>query len=178
MINSKINYILVGVVGLVIGVMLGLYLAPKAVTVGATPAGGTTSGQTYSSVVIVGSTTATATSSSVTNNTGNDLLITGIRVACEGLGVSKSYVTGSGIANLTMSIATETTSNQVTTNTNTNLAGNVNIGTSTGTFALASSTSVNQLLTNNIWGNGVVLTFFLNATTSGQCTGGVDTVSS
>ena len=122
-----------------------------------------------------------ATSSSLLNSTGQDIYPTMVDVGCEQVQTSKTAYTGSGLAALTLSVGTSSTAapNVVPGNL---LVNAYVIGTSTGNFVMASTTSVtgNTASTTGIgiWPNGTYLTFWFNATNTAVCTVGVSAFSS
>lgn len=167
------------IVGLIVGGFIGYALHTSSLQVGTTTAGGTTSTAQFYSIAI--DMTALATSSSILNPTGNDLYVTSIQVGCEGIGTSKSYLTGSSIASLTFTAATSSASTPVTTPPTTYAVGggSTNISTSTGTFLISSTTaSTGSTAITNIWPASAYMTFYHNATSTGACTAGVHAFSS
>lgn len=122
---------------------------------------------------------ANATSSSIQNNTGDDLYVTGLKVGCEGVGTSKTAYTGTGLALLTLSVGTSSTASPAVAPTNLIMSA-VTIATSTVDFTLASSTAATPGNSTylNIWNAGSYMTFATNATNTAVCTYGVDVTSS
>lgn len=182
---------ILALVGAVIvgGFIWGAYQYPKAstqVAAGASPAGTTFSTAKFFGVAIAPAAPGTnATSSSVQNNTGQDLGIVSTRAFCEGLGTAKTAYSGAGLAALTVTIATSSTAAPAI-NANTNTVGStaMTLATSTGNFTEASSTSSNgatspgSTLVSNIWAAGSFLSFYVNATSTGTCTIGVEAIPS
>lgn len=121
-----------------------------------------------------------ATTSSIVNNTGNDLFITGLKVGCENVGTSNTAYSGAGLASLTVYAATTSTSNPANvTNTNKVGGGNITIATSSSSFIQASTTALSgNSAWYSIWPNGTYLTFTTNATNTAVCTFGADVTSS
>lgn len=122
---------------------------------------------------------ANATSSSIQNNTSNDIYVTAVKIACEGVGTSKTAYTGAGLAALTMSVGTTSTAAPAAVPTNLIGGSAYTIATGTVNFLLASSTNGNALANfTGIWPAGSYMTFFSNATNTAVCTVGVDGTSS
>lgn len=121
---------------------------------------------------------ANGTSTSILNNSGQDRIITAEKVGCENVGTSKTAYTGTGLASLTVTIATTSTATPSALG-NTNTLPVITIGTSTANFATASSTAgtPGSNLVTNIWAAGTYLTFATNATNTAACTYGVDYLS-
>lgn len=121
-----------------------------------------------------------ATSSSVLNTSSSDYYVTSIKIGCEGVGTSQTAYTGTGLAALTLKVATSSTAAPAT-NGNTNLVGggSITIATSTTNFTLSTSTAAGGS-TNvyTIWPAGAYLTFTTNATNTASCTFGADYFSS
>lgn len=116
-----------------------------------------------------------ATSTSIINTDGNDRYITSEKATCESVGTSKTAYTGTGLASLTLSIATSTTANPAS-NANTNTLPVITVATSTTQFGIASSTvgTPGNGLVGNVWLAGSPLTITANATNTATCTVGVD----
>lgn len=120
-----------------------------------------------------------ATSTSILNTDVNDRYITSEEGGCENLGTSKTAYTGTGLAALTVSMATSSTAAPAS-NANPNVVGSIamTIGTSTVNFVIASSTASNgttpgSALVSNIWTAGSYLTLTFNATNTAACVIGV-----
>ncbi len=168
-------------VGLIVGTIIGysLHADAPAIQVGTSAAGSTFDTAKQASITVDMS--AVATSSSILNSSTNDRFVTGVKIGCESVGTSQSYVTGSAIAKLTLTVATTSTASPVTTRSNTNVVGVVDLATSTPNFVTASSTTAlaaSASAVNNIWLAGSYMTFYTNATNTAQCTFGVDYFSS
>lgn len=124
---------------------------------------------------------ANATSSSILNPTGQDVYITAFKAGCTGIGSSNTAYTGSGLAALTVKLATTSTAAPANI-TNANLIGGagVIIATSTPQFMIASTTSAGTAAAPGsgaiygIWTANSYITFQVNATNSAVCTFGVD----
>jgi hypothetical protein len=118
---------------------------------------------------------ANGTSTSLTNTDGNDRYVTGYRIACQGVGTSKTAYTGAGLAALTAKIGTTTTSAPATFATDVGVnPGGWTVSTSTVNSGVASSTS--QVGNGALWRTGEIMTFAFNATNTAVCTVGVDAV--
>ena len=183
------KYIATAVIALVLaGGVYGGYkflLTPQITPpVGATTPQGNT-GQTGKQASIFGvnlaNPGANATSSSYLNNSTVDWYVTGVKALCEGVGTSKTAYTGTGLASLTVAIATSSTAAPAT-NSNTNYPGGalMTIATSSTLFGISSSTVAvpGNGLPGIIWASGTYLTFTTNATNTAICTFGADYTSS
>ncbi len=173
---KNIIYILGGIV--VAGAILGAYMYPVAITpvsIGTSPINSTFSSAKFAGIVMFPTTVASATSS-VTNSDANDRYIKSIDVGCETIGNSKTLLTGTGLASLTLTVATTSTGGSIFTNSNLVGQSTVTVPTSTAQFVIASSTAAgpggNSAL-NNIWPAGSNLSFSFNATNTAACTVGV-----
>lgn len=148
------------------------------VNVGTTAQGGTRStAQLYSVAAVLTAVGANATSSSVKNNTGNDLYLTGMQVGCEGIGTSGAAngKTG-GLASLQVTMSTTSTAAPGTGGT---AIQTITISTSTPTFVAATSTaSTGYSSYLYVWPAGSYLTFTTNATNTAACTFGAPVLSS
>lgn len=148
---------------------------------GTTTAGGTgTTARQYNVYGIASSVPGSnATSSSITNNTGNDLYITAVKIGCESVGTSKAAYSGGGLSAFTLTIGTTTTSAPAAAPAAPLGGTTFTIGTSTATFVIATSTVASGASTSTvIWANGQIETFWLNATNTAVCTFGLDVTSS
>ncbi len=190
MTNKIINYILVGCVILVIGVVIGAkYFGPKpTINVGTTPAGATF-GDAKTAVVVMnlgnlsatGIPQANATSSTILNSSPNDYYITTIKGACQNIGTSFSAYAGAGITSggLNFRVATSATAAPNAAPTAGIVSGLiVPISTTTTYFSFASSTTGVNATSTIIWTAGSYLTFTTNATNTALCSFGVDYFSS
>lgn len=120
-------------------------------------------------------TVAAATSSSIQNTDAQDRVVTSADVACSGTGTSKTAYTGTGLANLTVQIATTSASAPAALG-NTNYVLNVNISTSTtDTYVATSSTNVVNSATGNAirWPASSYMTISSNATNTAACVVGI-----
>lgn len=168
-------------VAIVAVIAVGAYWFPKVQNLVGTSPVGTTS-QTAKFYSTVFSLAGTASSTSILNQSANDYYVTSIKIGCESIGTSQTYLTGAGLSKLTLTVATSSTGSPISNNANANTvgAGSTTISTSTPNFTIASSTTVNSQssLVNNIWTAGSYMTFYLNATNTATCTLGVDAFSS
>lgn len=175
--------ILIAVVAAVIVFGAGFYVSrvfPSGVNAGVSPQGST--GRTATQAAIYGVALATigvnATSSSVLNSSPNDYYPTGVVIGCEGVGTSKTPLTGTGLAALTVSVATSSTAAPAT-NGNTNLVtgGAITIPTSTPQQVVV--TPLTGVTTASaVWGAGTYMTFEVDATNTAVCTFAVPYTSS
>lgn len=178
--KPAIAVVLAAVIALAI---VGAYQYPKTEVITSTsPQGGTTTtAHFYSVAVNLATPGANATSSSVFNSSSNDYYVSSIKGGCENIGTSKTAYTGTGLAALTLSVATSSTAAPIG-NANANIVGNttITIGTSTSQFAVSSSTlaSLGTPSPSIIWGAGTYMTFTFNATNTAACTVGVEAFSS
>lgn len=163
---------------LVLLVAIGAYFYPGAVqSLGAVSPTGTTYGDSKFVAVSISLATpgAGATSTSILNTDGADRYITTTKVGCQSIGSSRTAYTGTGLANLLLTVGTTTTVNPVTIPTSPFLVVNaIPISTTTANFVLASSTLLTGSQNATLWGAGVALTFWFNATNTAQCSIGVD----
>lgn len=135
------------------------------------PVGTTLNTQKQASIIFA----LTATSTSILNPFGQTVYVLGPQIACNNVGSSRTLVTGTGIASLTLLIGTSSVSdvNQAATSSAAEV-GNLTIATSTPNFLLASSTM--QTATSSyatVWGATEYMTFQANATNTAICTAGV-----
>ena len=181
---TKFKIVFGVVIAVIAGVAIyGAYLYPNIpVSFGASTQG--TTGQTAKQYNVYGvnlaAPGANATSSSILNNTGNDLYPTQVIVGCEGVATSKTAYTGAGLATLTFSVGTTSTAAPAAAPSNLLVNAYV-IGTSTANFVMASTTSVtgNTAATGvGIWPAGSYMTFQTNATNTAVCTFGLVVTSS
>lgn len=184
----KQNLILTGIVLVLVASIGGAYFFPKVteLAVGTSAAGSTFNTAKYAGIAInLAAPGTNATSSSILNSDANDRYVTAVKAGCEVLGTSKTAYTGTGLAALTLSIATSSTAAPAA-NGNANIVGStaLTLATSTGNFVTASSTASNgastpgSVLPNNIWLAGSYMTFTANATNTAVCTVGVDYIGS
>lgn len=159
----------------------GKHIEPLA---GASPAGSTYSnaGTFYAVTINTANTGTNGTSTSILNG-NSDLLITGWRVACEGVGTSKTAYSGAGLANWLISIGTTSVANTASTSATAYAFAPVlfNFTVATGSTAFVSASSTTQTATSTyaaIWNANTNLTFILNATNTATCTVGVDAIGS
>lgn len=125
---------------------------------------------------------ANATSSSVLNNSGQNLFVTGLKANCTGVGTSKTAYTGAGLAALTFAIGTSTTANPPTASSLGNEPGNstLTVATSSTLFGMSSSTEASPGNGNPgiVWANNTYMTWQSNATNTAICTLSTDVTSS
>ena len=175
------------VVGAIAGLVAFFGFSPFGKTIieqfGTTTQGGTTSTAHYYSVAVnLANPGSNATSSSILNSSPNDYYVSSIKAGCESVGTSQTAYTGTGLAALTLKVATSSTPAPAT-NGNTNTVGGataITIGTSTSNFAVSSST-ISAAGTPQpfvVWAAGSYMTFTTNATNTAMCTFGVEAFSS
>jgi len=170
------NNYLIGLV-VVLFVAIGAYFYPGASTslLGASPSGATFGDAKIASIAInLAAPGTNATSSSILNTDSNDRFIMSEEIGCEGVGTSKTAYTGTGLASLTLTMATSSTA-APTANGNANTLPVITIGTSTPNFVIASSTAgtPGTNLVSNIWAAGSYLTITANATNTAACSAGI-----
>jgi hypothetical protein len=180
MIKKTIGIIILGIVAFVAGLWIGVrYLgSTQTQLAGSSPTGSTYQGATLPAITMNLS-VPTGTTTSISNNSGNDQYVTSVDVGCEKVGSSNTAYTGTGLANLQLTIGTS--SAPVTANfvPSIAVASNFNISTSTPNFVLASSSPSIATSSNGlIWNAGSVLVISFNATNTAQCTVGVGTIGS
>lgn len=181
----KVIYIAIVVVGIALGTLAFFGLTPfRAISTqtiekvfGSTTQGATGNTARQASIygVNLAAPGANATSSSILNPTGQDVYVSVIRAGCEGVGTSKTAYSGTGLASLTFSVATTSTAAPIAQGAGTMNGGVFTIGTSTGNYIIASSTTGGASASYTlIWNAGSYLTFFTNATNSAVCTFAAD----
>jgi len=178
------KYLIVAVIAAIAaGGIFGGYkylLAPKVVATSASPAGSTGRSafqfNSYGNNLSAPGTNGTSTS--ILNNTGQDLYVSGEYAGCEGVGTSKAAYTGAGLASLTVTAATSSTAAPAS-NSNTNTLPVITIATSTPQYTLASSTAAftGSGSVSLLWLAGSYMTFTVNATNTAICTFGVSAFS-
>lgn len=141
---------------------------------------------TVASLTIPGS---TGTSTSILNGDASNRYVMGVKVGCTGLGTSQTAYSGTGLAALTLTVATSSTASPVTNGNTNRVTTPITIATSTGTFAFASSTATLLATTSvngsvgvsggstdigTVWASNSYMTFTTNATNTAACTFGVD----
>lgn len=122
-----------------------------------------------------------ATSTSILNTDANDRYILSEEVGCEVVGTSKTAYTGTGLAALTLTMATSSTVLTNSTGLGQTVGGvALTIATSSAFFTVASSTSGvgNAAGSSNVWAAGSYLTMQFNATNTAACVIGVRYMSS
>lgn len=116
------------------------------------------------------------TTTSVFNNTGYDLAERSVDVMCQSVGTSKTPLTGTGLASLTLRIATSsinTVSGDVGS-INTNYLANMVIGTSTTDSYNSTTTEGVIQSTTRIIPNGTWAIISSNATNTASCAVGIN----
>jgi len=154
---------------LIVVAIAGAYLYPQAQILTGTTSG--TAGTQHIAEFAFNPTVATATSTSVLNSDAQDRVVRGVDVACSGVGTSKTAYTGAGLAALTFTAATTSTSAPAALG-NTNYTFNATVGTSTTDVYVATTTSngVNSATGNSMrWQTGTYMTVASNATNTAAC---------
>ncbi len=154
------NNFLTGIAIVLVGILaIGAYYYPSYVPqAGSSPAGSTFSTAKAAATIFVPSNGATSTS--MYNSDANDRYVTGINVACTGVGNSFTAVSGAGLATLFFRAAVVA---------NTNNAAVVPIATTTSIMQVA-STTVPTSAYMQVWGAGTYMTVTSNATNTATCT--------
>lgn len=159
------------VIGLAI---VGGYFYPKFAAVGGSSAGTTFNTAKFAGAVAsLASAGANGTTTSILNTDAFDRIVLDVEAGCEGVGSSKTAYTGTGLANLFVTVGTTSTAAPAAFPSGFNVVGgvNYNISTSTPNTLLASSTA-GVSTTSIIWSAGSYLTYFTNATNTAACTFG------
>jgi hypothetical protein len=175
---NKLQVILLGAIVLLMGYMAFVKTVPTAF--------GSTANATNSTqkqLFIYGWNLANGTSTSIQNNTGSDVYATQLQYNCSGVGTSQTAYTGTGLASVTLKVASTYTSHvsdtasSNTAVTNTNLAVSTTIATSSATTLVASSTlSAGGSVLGTLIKAGSYVTFFTNATNTAVCNVGVQVI--
>lgn len=164
------NNIIIAIVSVIVGLAIG-YVATELLNNEVSIAGsavGTTFNTARVAQINFSPATASATSTSILNTDESDRYVgNNVFAYCGSVGTSQTALTGTGLASLTFKAATTSTANPAIV-TNTNLAVNLTISTSTVDSYTASST-----FGYSRWKSGSYLTFFANATNTAVCTVGV-----
>lgn len=155
-----------------IAVIAGAYFYPRANSfLGAVAPAGTTAAQ--KGWVSVDFALSTGSSTSVLNTDSFDRYVTDTVAYCQGLGTMLTN-TGAGVANLTLQVATTTSSAQGLQGS-TQYVANVTIATTTnnGTTFVSTTTAPVNGDYGRLWPTGTYLTYQFNATsTNAFCTVG------
>ncbi len=153
--------------------LIAVYGAERAF---ASPSGATFSPQ-GAQYIVWAPATAAATTTSLTNNTGSDLVVKELTYTCNGIGTSQTPLTGAGLATWTFQAATTSTANPVNLGSNTNYVLSTVIATSsTELFTSSTTPGVTGTVGFRRWAAGSSLTFSANATNTAICTIGVQTL--
>lgn len=142
---------------------------------GASPSGATFGDSKQAAVVVnLANPGANGTSTSLLNTDSNDRYVTSVELGCENVGTSLTAYTGTGLANLLLSVGTTTTAAPASFNGFANVAQNIKLSTSTVNLEVSSTTLA--LATSSlaaVWPTNTYMTFFFNATNTAACTVGV-----
>lgn len=113
--------------------------------------------------------TAAATTTSILNMDATDRSISSSFAYCTGTGNSQTYLSGAGLAALTVQLSTSSAAQDAKANTN--YAGSFAVSTSSA-WALGSTTwAINDM--SRDWPTGTYLNITFNATNTAACTAGV-----
>ena len=165
------------VVVLVAGAIAGGYFYPKLTqSFGTSPQGATFSTEKTAAVAInLSAPGANATSTSILNTDSNDRYVSSAHIGCENVGTSKTAYTGTGLANLQLSVGTTTTAAPGVFSSAEAIMSNLNLATATQGMLVSSSSLLTATSTYaTIWPSNTYMTFFFNATNTATCTVGVD----
>lgn len=171
------KYLIASVVGLVVvviaAVFVGISVRPESVGGAPSPVG-----TTFNTAKIAATEwsifSASATTTSLYNGDATDRYISSEFSFCTGLGTSQTAYTGTGLAALTFTAATTSTSAPaVLSAVNTNYIFNSTIATSTAVGFVASTTEGVLSGYSRVWPSASYLTFSTNATNTAQCLVGV-----
>lgn len=177
------KYIIYTIAGVIVAgaiFVLG-YESHQTSLAGAVSPNGTTNSITRSAYITFQPATGTATTTSILNPVGNDVIIKTADEVCTGIGSSQAAYSGGGLLSngLVITAATTSTANPPTLSAlNTNyILDTGNVITTTTPALFYSSTSTPGLIglnaTNRIWAANSYLTFSSNATNTMSCTVGV-----
>ena len=161
--------------------LYGAYLYPKApVQLAGSPAGSTFNTAKFAGVVMSLATAgANGTSSSILNTDAGNRYVTGVRVGCAGLGNPLTAYTGAGLVSWQLTVGTSSTANPATLSPTNPLLSAAVVPTTTPNMSFSSSTALATPLGNAaLWRSGEYESFSWNATTTGNCTVGVDYIGS
>ncbi len=147
------------------------------------PVGSTFSTSKFAAVAVnLANVGANGTSTSILNTDTSDRYPISIDLGCEGVGTSQTAYSGTGLAALTLSVATSSTANPLPSNANTNYVGAATLVIPTSTVQVAISSSTAALPGNTrsgvVWGAGTYMTFTFNATNTAACSVGVKYIAS
>jgi hypothetical protein len=171
------NKSIIGAVALVlVGFAVGYGVFGNKVTVieqigqAVSVAGVTNSTARLASVVAAPPTTATATTTSLYNGDGVDRAITDAFAYCTGVGTSRTYLTGAGLAALTVQMSTSTIAGDAKRNTN--YPATFTVATSSA-WAWENYLGTSATDMNLVWPSATYLNITFNATNTAACTIGV-----
>ncbi len=138
-------------------------------------AGSSATGSTFNTAKVAAITfapaAAGATTTGILNTDANDRIVQDSFATCNTLGTSFTAYTGAALANLIFTAATGTTQ-APNANTNTNLALNVTIATTTANVQYTASTTFTNIQAR-VWAAGTYMNFASNATNTAVCNVGV-----
>lgn len=171
------KYILSALAAVVIfGAIIGAYQYPKySFTPGTVSTAPTTVFNT-AKVAEAGfaPTVDSATTTPILNTDATDRVVIDSFYYCNSVGTSKTYLTGTGLANLIFSISTSSTATGYgITNANYLLRSNVSTTTSDTSIYTASSTTPFPGDSSRLWAAGSYILIYANATNTASCVAGV-----
>lgn len=170
----KKNLLLGGLVAVLVIIGVLFYESKSTQTAQAPATPGTISSGRQAFSVTMAPLTASATTTTIVNNTSFDRAIIDVEAYCQGVGTSYTYpnTSATGLANLLAQIATTSVSG-LGLQGNTNYVGNLTISTTTplgDTYTGASTTTPYPTDVSRIWPAGTGLSFTFNATNTAACT--------
>lgn len=173
--TKKIIYSAVGVILLVCAFFVGKSFGTADQFAGATSTTGATNTTAKLYSIAMAPATDSASTTSLYNGDSVDRGIIQSVAFCTGVGTSKTYLTGTGLASWTLQMSTSTAS--VDAKANTNYASNLTLATSSAWVEVASTTYAVLGATGLVWPTGTYLNITFNATNTAACTVGVSAVS-
>ncbi len=184
---QKASKIVLAVVA--VAAIVGAYVYPKYPKLSVNTNFGTSAtGSTFSNAKFYGVAIdlSAGTSTAILNTDANSRYIADVKVGCSGLGTSKNPITGTALTNLTYTAATTSAAQAVPPGSvNAAVALNAPIATTSSPWFVSATTTIpgqtGALATSslaNVWASGSYLNFWFNATNTGACTIGVDTIGS
>lgn len=165
--NTSNTLKVIGAIVVVLAI-IGAYSYPKAIIAPSSNVGavGTTFNTAKVAQINMSPSAAGATSTSILNTDDNNRYVRGAYVYCTGASQSSDRT----IASLLVQAATSSTAAPAL-NSNTNLAANLTVST-TSPFVAVSSTTISNGVAS-VWASGSYMSFFWNATNTAACTVGI-----
>lgn len=163
---------------LLVAVLIAGVLLPKAGFLVGSPAGTTFLSAKVAEVNQGSIATAAATTSgaSLLNNDASDRIVESVVVSCSGVGTSQTFLTGTGLATLTLTVATSTSAVPNQTNEAVNELINAQV-IATSSLNVFSNPTINNAQ-SRVWASGTYLNFHFNATNTASCLLGAHYVAS